>query len=77
MLPRGSREFCMIYHVLPGLGLYYAYPAQHITTAGYGPDDIDGDVSPTCDNAALHYIVLHTSLLLSGSETNCVQPGHP
>ena len=36
MLPDGSRLICMIYvsqHVFPGLDLYYADPAQGLTTA--------------------------------------------
>ena len=35
MLPDEARIICMIYqHMIPGLNLYFADPAQPLTTAG-------------------------------------------
>ena len=48
MLPGGTRIVCMIcmmYHMFPGLDLYYADPAQPLPAAGGEPDDVDGDTS--------------------------------
>ena len=46
-MPGGSRIInCMIYEdMFPGLGLYYADPAQPLTTAGGELDDLDSDLS--------------------------------
>ena len=35
----------MIWHMFPGLGLYYADPAHPLTTAGEELDDLDRDLS--------------------------------
>ena len=35
----------MIYHVFPGLHLFYTYPAQHLITAG---SDLDTDPAVGC-----------------------------
>ena len=45
MLPGGSRIICMIHHLLPGLDLYCADPAQPLTTAGEELDYPDHDLS--------------------------------
>ena len=45
MFRGGSRVICMIYHVFPGLHLFYTYPAQHLITAG---SDLDTDPAVGC-----------------------------
>ena len=45
MLPDGTRIICMIWHMLPGLDLCYADPAQPLRTAGEELDDLDHDLS--------------------------------
>ena len=46
MIPGGSRTFCTTYKAcFPGLDLYYAGPAQAVTSAGYDLDDLDRDLS--------------------------------
>ena len=45
MLPGGNRIIYMIYHMLPGLDLYYADTAQPLTAAGEELDDPDHDLS--------------------------------
>ena len=45
MLPSGGRTICVIEDMFPGLDLYYADPAQRITTAGEESDDLDHDLS--------------------------------
>ena len=49
MVPGGSRATCMIQHMFPGLDMYYADPAQHLTTAGEELGDLDHDLSEVCD----------------------------
>ena len=46
MLPDGARITCMVYHMFPGLDLYYADPAQPLTTVvSEELDDLDNDLS--------------------------------
>ena len=41
-----GRDICMIYHMFPGLDVYYnVYPAQPLTAAGQELDDLDHDLS--------------------------------
>ena len=42
-MPGGIRIICMIWHMFPGLDLYYADPAQPLTTVDEELDDIDHD----------------------------------
>ena len=44
MLPGGSRTICAIRPLFPELDLYYADPAQPLTTAGEELDDLDHDL---------------------------------
>ena len=56
MLPGGNRTICMIcmiQHTFPGLDLYYADPAQPLTTATEEPDDLDHDLSMLCGDLIL------------------------
>ena len=45
MLPDGIRTICRIQHVFPAFDLYYADPAQPLTTAGEKLHDLDNDLS--------------------------------
>ena len=45
MLPDGIRTICRIQHMFPGFDLYYADPAQPLTTAGEELHDLDNDLS--------------------------------
>ena len=45
MFPGGVRTAYMIQHMLPGMYLYYADPAQPLTAVGEELDDLDHDLS--------------------------------
>ena len=45
MLTGEMRTICMVSHVFPGLDLYYADPAQLLTTGGEELYDLDHDLS--------------------------------
>ena len=45
----GSRKFCTIKDVFPGLDMYYIGPAKHLTTTGENLDDLAvDDLSDVC-----------------------------
>ena len=45
MLPDGTLIICVIWHIFLESDLYYANPAQLLTTAGEELDDLDHDLS--------------------------------
>ena len=59
MLPGGSRMMCMIWDMFPGLDLYYADPAQSLTTVGEEIDYLDHELSHLFE------------LWITTSETSC------
>ena len=66
MLPGVSRITCMIYIMFPGLDLYYADPAQPLTTAGKELDDLDELLLSTAPSrTALAFLFCDTLLCIS------------
>ena len=44
MFPGGNSITCMVYHMIRGLDVYYADPAQRLVKTGYGTDDLDHEL---------------------------------
>ena len=52
--------------MVPGLDLYYADPAQHLTTAPYNLDDLDCDLSDLSEAGNIVFFGRHATMCRLG-----------